>query len=155
MLGATVLAACGGGAAPTATPEPLASETAASISVSSPTPDPAAACEGVEAAEATLEIEIQTVSFAFDTPVIEGPRHCEPFLILFTNNDTQSSVVLGAPKHDIDIRANNILGPILFDGALIDAGQIRYEVSGLPAGEHYFFCSVHPEAMNGDVVVAP
>ena len=57
-------------------------------------------------------------------------------------------------QHDIDIRAG-FLGPKLFDGKLIPgpAGAIRYEVPGLPAGEYYFYCSVHP-SMNGTLVVA-
>lgn len=103
--------------------------------------------------EPALEIQVTTVSFAFDVDEIEGPRHCEPFVLIFTNNDEPTPGMNA--QHDIDIRAGNVLGPVLFDGDLIGMGEIRYEVPGLPAGEQYFFCSNHPGAMNGTINVAP
>ena len=53
----------------------------------------------------------------------------------------------------ITIRFENLIGPLLFDGELIGETTIRYEVPGLPAGEHYMYCKVHPP-MTGRVLVA-
>ncbi|MBA2634065.1 MAG: hypothetical protein H0U86_13885 [Chloroflexi bacterium] len=113
-----------------------------------------AACQDVAPEGEPVEISIETVSFAFDTEVIEGPRHCQPFIINFTNNDVPND--LGTNKHDIDIRAENVLGPLLVDNELVGGpgGNIRYEIPGLPAGEHYFYCSEHAGVMNGTLIVA-
>ena len=117
--------------------------------------DPLAVCADVPAEGQPLEIAIETVSFAFDTDVIEGPRACQPFTITFTNNDVNDPQDGGTGEHDIDIRADNVLGPLLFDGEAVSGpgGTITYEVPGLPAGEHYFYCSFHAGAMNGTLIV--
>lgn len=117
--------------------------------------DPTAVCDESGQSDPTLEIEVTTVSFAFDVEQIEGPRHCEPFVILFTNNDEPDLDLDGrGAMHDIDIRADHVLGPLLFDGDLIGGGKIRYEVPGLPAGTYYFYCSEHVGGMNGALIVA-
>lgn len=145
------LAACGEAA-------PVASTSVAALPEASPSgsPDPLAACEDAAPAGEPVEITIETVSYAFDTELIEGPRHCQAFAITFTNHDEPNDL---DPKgmHDIDIRGGNVLGPLLFDGALINGRgtSVRYEVPGLPAGEHYFYCSAHAGAMNGTLRVAP
>src|SRR5688572_5883322 len=46
-----------------------------------------AACAGVEPDDEPFEVVIETISYAFDTELIEGPRHCQPFVITFSNND--------------------------------------------------------------------
>ena len=115
-------------------------------------------CADVPVEEDRFETDIETVSFAFDTEVIEGPRTCQPFPINFTNNDVfeASAQAELTGEHDIDIRADNVLGPVLFDGEAIagPGGTITYEIPGLPAGEHYFFCSLHSGGMNGTLVVS-
>jgi hypothetical protein len=140
----------GCGAASATAPPSAASSVKASTSE-----DPTAACASVEPEGKQFEITVETVSFAFDTDRVEGPRHCQPFAITFKNHDVLGEVGAGLTnQHDIDIRAG-VLGPKLFDGKLIPgpAGAIRYEVPGLPTGEYYFYCSVHP-GMNGTLVVA-
>jgi len=119
--------------------------------------DPLAVCADVPVEGQPFEIAIETVSFAFDTDVIEGPRACQPFTITFTNNDVldPQEGPGNTADHDIDIRADNVLGPLLFDGDAIGGpgGTITYEIPGLPAGEHYFYCSFHTGAMNGTLIV--
>ena len=114
--------------------------------------DPLAACVGVESSGPPVEVTIETISFAFDTRRLEGPRACQPFVIVFTNHDGPAPLDPG--KHDLNIRADSVLGPLLFDGDLIGQSTIRYEVPGLPAGEHYFYCSVAGHEMSGTLVVA-
>lgn len=158
-IGCVWLAACAPGAAPSgdgsASPHvgpvsPTASETASQGPSASA--DPLAACTVVELEGEPVEVTIETVSFAFDTRRLEGPRHCQPFVIEFTNHDGPAPMDPG--KHDLNIRAGHVLGPLLFDGDLVGQGAIRYEVPGLPAGEHYFYCSVAGHEMSGTLVVA-
>lgn len=103
-----------------------------------------------------MEIDVGTASFAFDPRIIEGPRHCQPFVIVFTNSDAPPPP--GGPTvtsdHNITIRLENLIGPLLFEGELIGRKTVRYEVPGLPAGEHYMYCKPH-SSMTGRVIVAP
>ena len=152
------LSACAGSGSPAESSparEAASHPQSASVAPSEPaSDDPTAACEGVEPEGEPFEVAIATISYAFDTEVIEGPRHCQPFVITFTNNDERATTVT-TNKHDIDIRADNVLGALMFDGDLVNGGQtVRYEVPGLPAGDHYFYCSQHAESMNGTLVVA-
>lgn len=114
--------------------------------------DPTAACAGVEHEEPLVEVVIETVSYAFDAKRIEGPRHCQPFTIIFTNNDATAPNQPDA-EHDLDIRIDNMLGHLLFDSERMGHGSHRLEVPGLPSGEHYFYCSVPGHAMSGTLVV--
>ena len=117
---------------------------------------PLAGCAEVAVEGEPFSIAIETVSFAFDTEVIEGPRECQPFTITFTNNDADDPLDGGTSDHDIDIRADNVLGPLLFDGEAVGGpgGMVTYEIPGLPAGEHYFYCSFHSRVMKGTLVVS-
>ena len=93
-----------------------------------------------------VEIAVSARSGAFDTQTIEGPRDCQPFVIEFTNMDEQ--------EHNIFIRLDAVLGDLAFEGESIGRTTIRYEVPGLPAGTHYFYCSLHAAAMTGELIVA-
>jgi hypothetical protein len=152
------LSACAGsGAPPESSPAHEAASNEHTVSaapIASASEDPTAACAGVEPDGETFELAIETISYAFDTDLIEGPRHCQPFVITLTNNDLEKPPG-DTNQHDLDIRAENVLGALLFDGELVNGGgSIRYEVPGLPAGEHYFYCSQHAGAMNGTLIVA-
>jgi len=153
------LAACSGGSTtPAASSSTLGEATHEPSSSAAPTnaasEDPTAACAGVEPEGASVELTVETISYAYDTELIEGPRDCQPFVVTFTNHDEEPNPI-GTNEHDIDIRAGNVLGPLVFDGDLTAGGStIRYEVQGLPAGEHYFYCSEHAPLMNGTLVVA-
>ena len=142
------LSACTGDAVRSVAPSSAAAPSAPTASTD------AASCADVELSDDPLEIEVTARSFAFDTERIEGPRACEPFVIVFMSHEGDSPTTPEDRLHDIDIRAENLLGDILFDGELIPPGEIRYEVPGLPAGEHFFYCSNHSD-MNGTLVVAP
>lgn len=157
-----VLAACSAGSSSGASPQPddvashAMSDAPASTTVepsASASENPLAVCEGVEPEGEPLEILVGTASYSFDPRIIEGPRHCQPFVIVFTNSDPPNSPE-GTNEHNITIRAENLIGALLFDGEVIGRETIRYEVPGLPAGEHYMYCKVHP-GMTGRVVVAP
>lgn len=152
------LSACaGGGTPPESRPahDQASHQSSASVApAASASDDLTAVCAGVEPDSELFEVAIETISYSFDTELIEGPRHCQPFVITFTNNDELPSDIT-TNKHDIDIRADNVLGQPVFDGELVSGGgTFRYEVPGLPAGEHYFYCSQHADGMNGTLVVA-
>ena len=116
--------------------------------------DPFAACEGIEPDGEPVEIAVGTVSYDFEPRVVEGPRHCQPFVIVFTNSDVPVPGSRFTNEHNISIRAENLLGPLLFEGKIIGRETIRYEVLGLPSGEHFMYCSVHPD-QTGTIVVSP
>lgn len=152
-----MLAACSTAASPSADAQDAAShEVASAAPEASASEDPLAVCEGVEPEGEPLEIAVGTASFSFDPRIIEGPIHCQPFVIVFTNSDLPPGA--GGPtdtnEHNVTIRFDNLIGPLLFDGEVIGQTTIRYEVPGLPAGEHYMYCKVHPP-MTGRVLVAP
>ena len=130
-------------------------QSASAAPIASVSDDPMAACAGVEPDGEAFELAVAARSYAFDTELIEGPRHCQPFVITLTNNDVEPAAEAGGTnQHDVDIRAENVLGALVFDGELVNGGgSIRYEVPGLPAGEHYFYCSQHAGAMSGTLVV--
>jgi plastocyanin len=134
-----------GGLSPTDAPASAAPSAAESAE------DPTAACTEVEPDDNVVEISVQARSHAFDTQSIEGPRHCQPFVIEFTNLDGG-----GAPQddHNIYIRLDGVLGEIAFEGETIGATTVRYEIPALPAGTHYFYCSIHASGMTGDLVVS-
>lgn len=160
-----VLAACSAGTSSgaSAQPDDMASHAMSDGPASTelePSPtaseDPLAVCEGVEPLGEPVEITVGTASYSFDPRIIEGPQHCQPFVIIFTNSD--APLAAGGPtstnEHNITIRAENLIGALLFDGELIGRTTIRYEVPGLPSGEHYMYCKVHPP-MTGRIQVAP
>ncbi len=155
LLALLLLAACSTPAALPSAHETASHDVASVAAEPSASVDPLAVCEGVEPEGEPLEISVGTASYSFDPRVIEGPTHCQPFVIVFTNSDPAiANSPAGSNEHNITIRFENLIGPLLFDGELIGVTTIRYEVPGLPAGEHYMYCKVHP-AMTGSVVVAP
>ncbi len=154
------LSACAGGSAlseGTSAHDAASHEQSASAApIASASDDPTAACAGVEPDGDAFELALIARSYAFDTELIEGPRHCQPFVITLTNNDVEPGLEAGGTnQHDVHIRAENVLGPLVFDGELVNGGEsLRYEVPGLPAGQYYFYCSQHAGGMNGTLVVA-
>lgn len=157
-----LLAACTTGS-PGASPQDSISQAMSDMpatTVAEPSPsaseDPLAVCEGVEPEGEPLEIAVGTASYAFDPRTIEGPRHCQPFVIVFTNSDPPMAGVnqAGTNEHNVTIRAENLIGALLFDGEVIGRDTIRYEVPGLPAGEHYMYCKAHPSMTSRLMVTA-
>ncbi|MEO5985423.1 MAG: hypothetical protein ABIW50_04430 [Candidatus Limnocylindria bacterium] len=116
--------------------------------------DPLAACEDVQPTGDPFEISLGTVTYAFDAGRIEGPRHCQPFVIVFTNSDpTVANNLYGTNEHDVTIRLDGLLGPLVFEGERIGQSTVRYEVPGLPEGEHYLYCTLH-SVMSAELIVA-
>ena len=90
--------------------------------------------------ECATTIQVAAVeSIQFDTDLIEAPAG-EDFCIEFTNNDTV--------PHDIGIVETE------FNGDDVDAGEtITYLIPAMEAGDYTFICTLHPQAMVGDLVV--
>jgi len=106
-----------------------------------------AACEGAVAEGDPIEIPIESNEDEFSTDLITGPRHCQPFVLVFTNNDPI--------QHNVGISTEE-LGQgeyLLFGETITGPATIRYEVAGIPAGEYFFVCTLHWQSMNGRLVV--
>lgn len=83
-----------------------------------------------------LMFDVDTIELTADTPTTIG----------LDNQDA------GVP-HNISIYGDQSLAEELFKGELITGpGKLEYDVPGLPAGNYYFQCDVHP-TMAGEVVV--
>lgn len=54
---------------------------------------------------------------------VEGPIHCQPFVVVFTNSDVLVPGSRFTNEHNISIRAENLLGPPLFEGDVIGRGR--------------------------------
>jgi hypothetical protein len=107
-----------------------------------------AACEGVVPDGEPVEIPIESNEDVFSTDLITGPRHCQPFVLVFTNNDP----IL----HNVGISTEELgQGEYLLFGEKITGPEtIRYEVAGIPAGEYFFVCTLHWQSMNGRLTVS-
>ena len=88
-------------------------------------------------------------SSGFDTDLLEGPRHCEPFTIQFENADAGES-------HNVSITLeSSILAQVFAPGDPFDGPRtVTYDVPALPVGEYQFLCTVHPDTMRGTLIVA-
>jgi plastocyanin len=97
-----------------------------------------------ETAPGAGELTVAAANVQFDADTIELEARKEQSLP-FLNNDTV--------EHNIAIYEDDSASQDLFVGDIIPGGQeITYEIPGLPKGEYYFQCDVHP-AMNGTVSV--
>lgn len=138
-----ITAGCGSPAGASNPPSP--STTAAD------TPGPTgvrAACEGIVPEGAPVEIKIESDGDVFSTDHITGPRHCQPFVLNFTNHDPI--------QHNVGISTEE-LGQgeyLLFGEKITGLETIRYEVAGIPAGDYFFVCTLHWQSMNGSLTVA-
>ncbi|MEW5992250.1 MAG: cupredoxin domain-containing protein [Chloroflexota bacterium] len=106
---------------------------------------PAPASASPPAGGGPIEIRIVSEQIKFDLAEFSVPANT-PFRIVFENRDA------GVP-HNVAIYERQAGGPELFKGEIFNGVETRtYEVPGLPAGNHYFQCDVHP-FMNGTVKV--
>lgn len=107
-----------------------------------------AACDAVTREGELAEILIESTDDVFSTDLITGPRHCQPFVLVFTNNDP----IL----HNVAVSTEELgQGEYLLLGEKITGPQtIRYEVAGIPAGDYFFVCTLHWQAMNGRLNVS-
>lgn len=81
-----LLADCAGTAPASSRAQDAASheQSASAAATASASTDPMVACAGVEADGEPFEVALETISYAFDTELIEGPTHCQPFVITLT-----------------------------------------------------------------------
>jgi plastocyanin len=88
---------------------------------------------------------VTAANVQFDTDEIALPADEEATITL--NNEDSAD-------HNIAIYEDDSAEQDLFKGAIVGAGDSTdYEVPGIPEGQYYFQCDIHP-AMNGQVVVA-
>ena len=78
-------------------------------------------------------------SLLYDTDAIEAPAG-EDFCIEFTNNDSV--------PHDVGIIETDYNGDDVAPGE-----SITYVVPAMEAGDYTFYCTLHPQAMVGDLTV--
>jgi plastocyanin len=117
-------------------------ETGAPPPTESPTGTPTEPpTEGPTGGGATVEVVAQGT--AFDTSEISLKPG--PSTIAFENLDPL--------PHNIAIYTEQG-GEALFQGELVTAGTIDYQVPPLEPGSYYFQCDVHPTEMNGSVTVS-
>jgi plastocyanin len=89
----------------------------------------------------TTQVTVADVAFDVDTITLKAG---EPTSLEFVNKDSV--------QHDIHI-LDSAGGKTLFQGDLVTAGDTTYDIPALDKGEYYFQCDVHPDSMNGTVVV--
>lgn len=119
----------------TGSPEPSSAPSGAAT--------PAAASASPSAGGSGVVIKVVAKNIKFDLSEFSVPADT-PFQIVFDNQDA------GIP-HNVAIYQGQAGGPALFKGEIFNGVKtVAYDVPGLPAGNHYFQCDVHP-TMNGTV----
>jgi len=95
---------------------------------------------GGEAGDCETPIQLAAVeSIQYDTDRLEVPAG-QDFCIEFTNNDTV--------PHDVGIMETEYNGDDLPPGE-----SITYVIPAMEAGDYTFYCTLHPQAMVGDLIV--
>jgi len=89
------------------------------------------------------QITITAEQLKFSVKELRVPAG-KPFTITFENKD--------AVPHNVAIYTDAQLTTPLFQGEIITGPKtVTYQVTPIPAGQHYFVCNVHPN-MNGTVI---
>ena len=159
LLRASVLAAVGAVAAacasrtepgrtygPTIAPSAGSAGPSTGQSAAAPSPSAVAPSASPPGGGAGVVIRIVALNFKFDLTEFSVPANT-PFQMVFDNQDP------GIP-HNVAIYQGQAGGPTLFAGEIFNGVKtVTYEVPGLPAGDHYFQCDVHP-MMNGTLRAA-
>jgi plastocyanin len=95
---------------------------------------------------AGVPVSIAAKGIAFDTKELHFPADTKVSLH-FTNDDISI-------QHNVAIFADATQSTVLFRGPTITGpASIPYAVAPLKPGHYYFHCDVHPQQMNGTVVV--
>ena len=88
------------------------------------------------------QIAIVADQLKFNVKDLQVPAG-KPFTITFENKETV--------PHNVAIYTNAQLTTPLFQGEIFSGPKtVTYNVTPIPAGQHYFVCNVHPN-MNGTV----
>jgi plastocyanin len=89
------------------------------------------------------QITIAAEQLKFSVKELRVPAD-KPFTITFENKD--------AVPHNVAIYTDAQLTTPLFQGEIFSGPKtVTYQVTPIPAGQHYFVCNVHPN-MNGTVI---
>ena len=93
-----------------------------------------------------VPVPISAKSIAFNTKQLQFPADTKVSL-RFTNDDI-------SVQHNVAIFTDESQGTVLFRGTVITGpASIPYAVPPLKAGHYYFHCDIHPQQMNGTLVV--
>jgi plastocyanin len=105
--------------------------------------DPPAACAR---ADADGVIVISADELRFSAPCMVAPAGVG-FTVRFTNEESE--------PHNVAIYADGSAATREFQGEGFNGPGVTkdYAVDALSAGEHFFRCDIHPEAMNGALYV--
>jgi cytochrome c oxidase subunit II len=92
---------------------------------------------GTEDCQTTIQLSAADIQF--DTDAMEAPAG-QDFCIEFTNNDTV--------PHDVGIVETE------FNGDDVPPGEsIVYVIPAMEPGDYTFYCTLHPQAMTGDLTI--
>jgi plastocyanin len=141
---AATAAACGGGGSNAASSPsaPTSGPTTPAATTPSPTGSASPACSP---AGTQLKINTLPPALAFNTKCLAAPADTA-FTIEFDNRSP------GVP-HDVAIATEGLID-VLFKGKVLTGPEdVTYRVKAIPAGTYVFYCTVHPTAMNGTLVV--
>jgi cytochrome c oxidase subunit 2 len=95
---------------------------------------------GGDTSDCGTTIELSAQDIQFSTDAIEAPAG-EDFCIEFTNNDSV--------PHDVGIVETD------FNGDDVPPGETMvYRVPAMDAGDYTFYCTLHPQAMTGDLTIS-
>ena len=93
-----------------------------------------------------VPVPLSAKSISFDTKVLHFPADTKVSLH-FTNEDI-------SVQHNVHIFNNSSLSTSFFTGTVITGpASIPYAVPPLKAGTYYFHCDIHPQQMNGTLIV--
>ena len=124
---ASAFGGCGGGSDTTASPP--ASQDRARESACTP----------------SANLAISADNIMFDRDCLAAPAD-QPFVIRFRNKEQVA--------HNIAILASHDAPTTLFEGKTFNGpATMTYHVGPLAAGAYHFHCSIHPDQMNGKLVV--
>jgi cytochrome c oxidase subunit II len=100
-------------------------------------PPPGGGGGGTEDCQTTIQLSAADIQF--DTDAMEAPAG-QDFCIEFTNNDTV--------PHDVGIVETD------FSGDDVPPGEsIVYVIPAMEPGDYTFYCTLHPQAMTGDLTI--
>jgi hypothetical protein len=151
-------AACGGDNMNTAVAPRPAPTSSGPVSSTSSTPSPLVVPNDCRPDGSALEISTLNTTWvgAGGHPLAPGEACLAasrgPFTVT-VHNDVHGEGI-GAPNHNFAVYTDSTASEELFRGDLVYTRQsMIYHVPEIPAGVYFFRCDVHPEVMNGVLVV--
>lgn len=149
-------AACGGGS--TSTTDSSGPAPTSTAAASSPSPSPLVVPKDCRPDGPALEISTLNTTWvgAGGHPLAPGEACLAapggPFTVTLHNDVNAQGI--GAPNHNFAVYTDSTTSEALFTGDLVYPGESKtYELPEMAAGVYFFECDVHPENMNGVLVV--